>query len=110
MANCFYCESPMYKPGRDRAGKFIGRTNLVTKKAQQQFLNLSRDTKEHLKRRADGGVGLIGNTVRACNWCNTVRGEATVEEHKAAMMALVKSGKHPVASAYRVEQQLNGEK
>lgn len=54
-------------------------------------------TKEHLMRRAEGGKRTKFNIVAACGFCNSNRGTAPVEEHKAAMLALVSAGSHPTA-------------
>lgn len=100
MPNCFYCESPMYKPGRDRAAEFLWRAGYrLNQRGSERFLQYSLQTREHLKRKADGGRG-EGNIVAACAWCNNGRGSASVESHKERMAGMAAAGTHPVAQAY----------
>lgn len=110
---CFYCNSPMWNPSNDKSHEFLVRAGFNQRRtdgryqhpvigiSSTHFKRHSRLTKEHLIRRADGGIGIPNNIVRACAWCNSNRGEASVSEHKDRIVAMVAAGQHPVARAYQ---------
>jgi hypothetical protein len=95
---CFYCGSRMYVPNVDRKDDFLARAGFrPSQRGRARFIRYSRETKEHLVRKIDGGAGLLGNIVRACAWCNSCRGGTPVDEHRIRMAELVCLGLHPVA-------------
>ena len=57
----------------------------------------SRRTREHLIRRADGGLGLQGNIVYAHAFCNSSRGERPTHIHKKYMLKRVEEETHPLS-------------
>lgn len=91
MANaCFYCDQKMWKPNGTSRASVKERFGITSKR----LLQYRKQTDEHLVRRADGGKRK-GNIVKACLICNSLRGEASPEDHKAAMQMLVRMGMHP---------------
>lgn len=96
---CYYCEGEMTR--RDK-GLGLKNKELCKKygivfgtRGARKAIRYFHATIEHFVRRADGGT-LADGWALACKFCNSSRGTATVEEHKAAMMAMVAAGKHPV--------------
>jgi hypothetical protein len=94
----YYCDSPMYLAGRDRKATFAARFGVQV--SIDQFCRRAARTREHLIRRADGGVGLTDNQVFACAWCNHRRGRAKVSDHRDAMQRLKAAGLHRVANGF----------
>lgn len=86
---CFYCEEPAWLP-TEAAMEDVDR-EAVKDPAQasrrRKALRDKKATREHLIKRSDNGSDDDWNIVMACAYCNHNRQEATVEEHKIAMMA-----------------------
>lgn len=92
---CFYCTGKTWLGGRETKQQARARLGITPGLPRaQRALALRRATEEHLIRRADGGKRK-GNLVMACAFCNSHRGETSVDAHKTNMLALVKAGKHP---------------
>lgn len=98
LMGCFYCGSRMYVPNVDRKADFLADAGFrPSQRGSARFLRYSRETKEHLVRRADGGRGANGNIVKSCAWCNSNRGLRAPDEHKMWIADLICRGEHPVA-------------
>lgn len=59
------------------------------------MLRASMGTREHVKRRADGGSNGGHNIKMACQYCNSQRWETDPDEHRVDMQVLVAAGLHP---------------
>jgi hypothetical protein len=62
----------------------------------KKLVRMSKRTKEHLVRKADGGGDTPNNIVYAHMYCNSCRDDRTVEEHKAYIQKELKNGTHPL--------------
>lgn len=98
---CFYCGAETYLPGggetKDHARQRFGIIK-GTKKASKAFRRRYA-TREHLKRKADGGTMANENLVMACHGCNVRRGEMSVEAYKNHVADQVRLGCHPTLHA-----------
>lgn len=93
---CCYCDGPTWLPRhhtQERARRILGIPD--TGPGSRKLLEAARATREHLKRRADGG-GDHGNLKMACNYCNTHRGDDDPEVHRVNMQVLAAASLHPV--------------
>lgn len=61
----------------------------------EKLLEGCRATREHLKRKTDGGRD-EGNLKMACHYCNTHRGDSDPDVHRVDMQVMVAAGIHPV--------------
>lgn len=56
---------------------------------QRRTIRLRRATREHLKRKAEGGIRTKDNIVLACNDCNSTRGLIPPNDWKKIRMGIV---------------------
>lgn len=95
---CCYCGLPMKKrggPSKDLIDFYLQQTG--GRYRLRKFIRHATSTKEHLVRKADGGTDARNNLEYAHAYCNSMRGETSVENHREAMIAAVSAGKHPLA-------------
>lgn len=98
--NCYYCDLPMMRRGLEREGAkrewmekhgfepgFIG---------ERSFCRASKETIEHLTKKADGGRNNPDNLVLAHQFCNSHRGDHTPAEHKERMKAEIENPLSPL--------------
>jgi 5-methylcytosine-specific restriction endonuclease McrA len=79
---CFYCGRPTWLAASGEAMmKAKDRLGLKTRTQVRE----RAATREHLRRRADGGTNAAGNIVMACASCNNRRGAKPVLLHFANM-------------------------
>lgn len=90
---CFYCEGEMWISATEKRAVAVKRLGI-----DERTLAHRTATKEHLIRQANGGKRTVHNIVAACGFCNSSRGDAEVEDHKAAMRAMVAAGTHPTVT------------
>lgn len=96
LETCIYCDAEMWQRGVITKREFRKIHGLRhADRGASQFVWTRRQTKEHLKRKADGGDSHPHNIAPACRFCNHSRGDASVEDHRAAIQKLIASGKHP---------------
>jgi hypothetical protein len=90
---CFYCGFDAWLPteGMGRAVRRLGMPSEGPGWRKGAARRMA--TKEHLHRRADGGPDCLYNYAMAHRWCNKVRGERSVEDHKAAIRKMIVDGK-----------------
>lgn len=62
--NCFYCDEQLEKAPGGRGGKGIGPNHR---------------TIDHVIPKSNGGLNRQANRVWACRWCNTSKGNKTIE-------------------------------
>lgn len=92
---CFYCDCRTWLRALETRKQACARLGITSGTPRARVsINFRHGTEEHLIRKVDGGKRL-GNLVMACSFCNSHRGTATVEHHKALMLAMVATGKHP---------------
>lgn len=95
---CVYCDGKTYfRLGRslsELCQRFpdLRRGERGAKRKRRYFIA----TREHMVRKTDGGNNEQQNLVLACAYCNSCRGDATPDQHRAAMQKLVEEGRHPV--------------
>ena len=83
---CYYCHRPAWLFGVEK--KIDARRRLgIGLYAPSRVLNDRRATREHLRRRADGGTNLQDNLVMACAGCNHSREDAPPAQHQQRMQA-----------------------
>lgn len=97
---CFYCDRPCWlrdvesKPqARLRLGLSVGGAA-----GSRKALGARMATYEHLQRKIDGGRR-DQNLAMACFDCNSCRGDATVHQHKLAMMMRYQGERQMIARA-----------
>ena len=93
---CCYCDGATWLPGRE--SKIEAKARLGIQQgvnAGTKMLRLAAATREHLKRRVDGGRNM-NNLTMACAACNSLRLDSTPEVHRVDMQVLVAAGLHPV--------------
>lgn len=73
---CWYCDRTTWVEGTmSKAQARLVFCHPSTPIAEQRtIIRHRRATREHLIRRADGGIRTPGNIVLACNYCNSTRG------------------------------------
>lgn len=76
---CFYCGRPTWCEHHESKRVAKARLGLAT----YRELRYRRATREHLHRRADGGMNGLHNLVLACNACNVARQTKPVLVHLA---------------------------
>ena len=91
---CGYCDGSTWMIGErhDAVRARLGISKGVPGSAK--MLTASMATREHLKKRADGGKAM-NNLMLACHACNVRRVAASPEEHRMDMQVLVAAGLHP---------------
>jgi len=63
----------------------------------KRLLRYMRSTEEHLVRRCEGESNSKSNLVVAHMYCNSSRGDLTVQKHKELTMEKIKGGYHPLS-------------
>ena len=77
---CCYCERPMYRTTANKT-KTCRRLGISRKEFDRSLA-----TREHLKRRCEGGGNHPDNLALACQECNTTRGARSWLEFKTIKM------------------------
>lgn len=80
---CFYCGDDTWPGSAESIDDAKKRLNVSTRKQ----VHRRRATREHLKRRADGGTNEAANLVMACQECNVSREAKHPLLHLAEMRA-----------------------
>lgn len=95
---CFYCGLSAWMPaeGRVKAARRLGLP--ISGDGWRKNISRRMATREHLRRRADGGPDHLDNYVMAHRWCNKVRGETTVHDHKSQMLSRLLDGTHKLVT------------
>lgn len=92
---CFYCDGKTWCVGLETKKAAQARLGITPGMPRAKLtIDFRKASEEHLIRKIDGG-GREGNLVLACRFCNSYRGETTVEVHKANMLTLARDGLHP---------------
>ncbi|HEY6029952.1 MAG TPA: HNH endonuclease [Gaiellaceae bacterium] len=92
---CCYCDGACWlsqREHREKARKRLGIPAGVV--GATKMLRAALATREHLKRRADGGTD-ADNLAMACQACNVRRGDSEPDVHRIDMQVLVAAGLHP---------------
>lgn len=93
---CCYCGCLTHNPDRERGKEFCERLGVIPhSRGSKKLRCYMTATREHLIRKVEGGSDAAGNLALACHYCNSVRQNATVEDHRYEMLALVAAGLHP---------------
>lgn len=93
---CTYCDCDTYMVKREAEPDALRRFGIPDGlPGTTRALRYREASREHVVRSADGGRDDIGNLTLACTFCNTARGEATPEHHRAAMLLLIAAELHP---------------
>lgn len=92
---CCYCDGACWLPQRESGMQARARLGIpVGVDGAAKMLRAARATREHLKRRVDGG-GDADNIAMACHACNVRRGDSEPDVHRIDMQVLVAAGLHP---------------
>ncbi len=87
---CCYCAGKTWLRGQETREVAALRLGIPSKTSgYRQMLTAARATTEHVRRRADGGVGIPNNFKMACHACNVRRLDATPEAHAINMQIMV---------------------
>ena len=91
---CGYCDGATWMIGErhDNVRARLGIPKGVH--GSNKLLEAAKATREHLKKRADGGQN-VDNLMLSCHACNSRRGDSTPQEHRTDMQVLVAAGLHP---------------
>lgn len=92
---CCYCDGPTWMVGREKRVDMLARLGIPAgADGTHKMLAACTATREHLKRRADGGTN-ADNLKMACGYCNTTRHGSDPDVHRIDMQVLVAAGLHP---------------
>lgn len=92
---CCYCDGRCWLPTREHPRQARARLGIPSDvPGSKKMLTAAQATREHLKRRADGG-GDADNIAMACHACNVRRGDSEPDVHRIDMQVLVAAGLHP---------------
>lgn len=92
---CCYCDGQAWLRSRETAAQAALRLGIPWgADGFHKMLTAAEATREHIKRRADGGTN-SGNLKMACQACNTMRHESPSDVHRIDMQVLVAAGLHP---------------
>ena len=93
---CAYCGCETYMMRRERNHAAMLRFGIPARvPGSARVLSYRLASLERVVRGTDGGTYDDENVVLACAFCNSHRGDASPEEYKAEMLALVAAGLHP---------------
>ena len=93
---CCYCDGATWLRGTEQWKHAAARLSVPQNQPHSRTLmRYAAATFEHAKRIADGGKH-NGNGMMACAFCNVSRDNATIDENRTDMQALVAAGLHPV--------------
>lgn len=91
---CCYCDGPTWIAGGETRVDRNARLGVVDGPGAGKLLAAMMATREHVKRRVDGG-GNADNLMMACGYCNTTRHGSEPDVHRVDMQVLVAAGLHP---------------
>lgn len=91
-----YCDGPTWLPSRETKAAAAARLGIPLRQSgTSKTLRVSRATREHIRRKADGGSNSSGNIRMACGFCNSARWESPPDVHRVDMQVIVAAGLHP---------------
>lgn len=97
---CFYCDLPMMPYGMTKA-EWLKKFNLERNcNGGIVFCRKSKETIEHLEKKADGGGNDLNNLVLAHHLCNTLREDRTPDQHKEWIKGEIKN---PLSALYVIK-------
>ncbi|SFH08786.1 hypothetical protein [Methylobacterium gossipiicola] len=92
---CCYCGCGTYMVRREPGPDAMRRFGIPEVPGSARVLAYRLASIERIVRHVDGGTYAADNIALACAFCNSHRGDASPEDHRAAMVALAASSLHP---------------
>lgn len=97
---CYYCDLPMMPLPKNNPGakqNWLAKHGLdKNERGSRAFCRATKETVEHLTRKADGGGNNTDNLVLAHQICNSLRGETFPKDHRKVMLEQINNPLSPL--------------